>query len=150
MEESIFNKSDICVVSIELINELKTKATMAPKRRFRFCMHQNHADLVQEMIIVFCKDSRIPIHRHSENHSESFHVIEGNLTVLLYCNDGNLVNKVRLGQFGSGRANIYRISGSLWHTVELESEFVVVHETKTGPFDPEQKEIPPNWLSKQL
>ena len=148
MKEAIFNESDICVVNMELINKLKRQAIISPKRRFRFCMHQNHTDLVQEMIIVFCKDSHVPIHRHDEHHSESFHVIEGNLTVLLYCDDGSLANKVKLGQLGSGRETICRISGSLWHTIKLESEFVIIHETKTGPFDPEQKEKRPNWLSR--
>jgi len=145
MNEAIFNKSDICVVSPELIDKLKKKATIAPKRRFRLCMHRSHKDLVQEMIIAFCRDSYIPIHRHDENHSESFHVIEGQLTVLLYNHEGKLANKVELGQFGSGRATIYRISGSLWHTIQLESEFVVLHETKTGPFDPKKEENYPNW-----
>ena len=147
MTEALFNKSDVCVVSPTLIAELKEKAQVAPRRRFRLCMHRSHQDLVQEMIIVFCQDSHIPIHRHVGNRSESFHVIEGDLTVLLYDNDGTLVQEVKLGQPGSGRASIYRVSSPLWHTVRLESEFVVLHETGTGPFDPQRQEEPPNWVT---
>ena len=148
MSEVITHDLDIYVFNSDLIRELKIRAQNAPLRRSRLCLHRNEKDLVQEMIIVFCQDSNIPIHRHVGNRSESFHVIEGKLTVLLYDDDGILIQEVGLGQLGSDRAFIYRVSSPLWHTLKLESEFVVLHEICTGPFDPQQKEEPPKWVSK--
>ena len=145
MSEAIFNKSDVFVVPYALIQELKLKAKDAPRRRFRLCLHRSHQDLVQEMIIVFCKDSKIPIHRHSVNKSETFNLMEGMLSVTLFDDKGNLKQKIKLGGPLTGRPSIYRISEPFWHKVELESEIVVVHEIATGPFDPYKKDELPKW-----
>ena len=149
MNEAIFNKSDICIIQPELLKVLKKNAVTAPKRRFRYCLHKSHKDVVQEMIIAFCKDSKVPIHRHTGNSSESFHVIEGKLKVVLYDDYANLDQKIPMSSPGNGRPWLYRLSCSFWHTLELESEFVIIHEVGTGPFDPNAQDFPPNIFKEK-
>ena len=135
MPEVIFLGEDIAEVRLEdWIDKLKSAAETAPYRRARLCLHHDHTDLVHEMFIVFCKDSIVPIHKHL-NKSESFHVIEGELDVVIFDDEGNLVRRVEMGPPGSGKSFLYRMSVDAWHSVIPRSDYVAIHETTTGPFE---------------
>ena len=134
MSNVIKNKNDICVFDWKMVEELKNIAEKSELRRARYCMHRSDSDLVQEMVIVLCQDSDVPIHFHDGNKSESFHIIEGMLTVLLYNEEQQLLREVPLGDIQSGRSSLYRLCTPLWHSVRIETKFVVFHEIVTGPF----------------
>jgi len=135
MVEVMFIGEDIAEVRLEdWIGRLKEEAQKAPFRRARLCLHHDHTDPVHEMFIVFCRDSIVPIHKHL-NKSESFHVIEGELDIVIFDDDGNLIRRVEMGPPGSGKAFLYRMSVDAWHSVVPRSEFVAIHETTTGPFE---------------
>ncbi len=149
--EAIHLDSEITVVSSTIIETLKERAKSSPRNRFRLCLHKNNEDLVQDMIIAFCKNSEIPIHRHSEGKSETFNVIEGKLTVLIFDDFGNLIDKIKLGDKLTKLPSVYRISAPFWHTIIIDSEVVVLHEITTGPFDPnKEKEIPKWTIGKKI
>jgi len=146
MSEVIFLGEDIAEVRLEdWIEKLKTQAETAPYRRARLCLHHDHTDPVHEMFIVFCKDSIIPIHKHL-NKSESFHVIEGELDVVIFDDEGNLVRRVEMGPPGSGKSFLYRMSVDAWHSVIPRSDFVAIHETTTGPFEADDCAYAP-WVA---
>jgi len=85
------------------------------------------------MVIAFCKESYVRPRRHVDE-SKSFHVIEGELAVVFFDGRGQVTRRIKMGPLGSGRTFLYRLSISLWHTVVPLSEFVIIHETPTGPF----------------
>ncbi len=147
-QNTINNADDICVVDDAKISAIKAMAKQASMRRARLCMHQSHADQIQEMIIAFCHGSEVPVHRHAKGKTESFHVIEGRLTVKFFDDEGRLENSLALGDHSSERPSIYRLATDQWHTLEIESEIVVLHEVATGPFDQEHTEIHPMYASK--
>ena len=148
MTEAIFNQAPEIEVGGRWLEELKRKAAQAPRRRFRLCLHQSHKDPIQEMVIVFCKDSRVAPHRHVQK-GESFLVLEGELDVVHFDDDGNVTKKVALGAPGSGKPFLYRFPGSDWNTVVPRSDFVVLHETSPGPFDPAgEVKGPESWVRK--
>ena len=145
MSEAIFLKEDIAEVRLEdWMERLKAEAEVAPYRRARLCLHHETDDPVHEMFIVFCEDSLVPIHKHL-NKSESFHVIEGELDIVIFDDDGNLVRRVEMGPPGSGKSFLYRMSVDAWHSVIPRSEFVAIHETTTGPFVPDDCAYAP-WV----
>ena len=144
--EAIYLDSDISVVSSTIIETLKERAKSSPRNRFRLCLHKNNEDLVQDMIIAFYKNSEIPIHRHSEGKSETFHVIEGQLSVLIYDDVGNLLDKIKLGDKLTKYPSVYRLSSPFWHTIIIETEIVVLHEITTGPFNPNKEKELPKWV----
>lgn len=120
--------------------KLKSAAAEAELKRARYCLHHSPEDNVQEMVIAFCRDSNVPVHRHHRK-SESFHIIEGELEVLFYDEKGNQIKKIRMGPIHSGLPFLYRLASDEWHTVKPLSDFVIIHETTAGPFDPEEKDI---------
>ncbi|MEK0192464.1 WbuC family cupin fold metalloprotein [Microcoleus anatoxicus] len=136
-------QEEIIEVGHQQIAQLKQAAIEAPLKRSRICLHQDHSDQVQEMVIAFCKDSYIRPHRHLKK-SESFHVIEGSLIVVFFDDNGEITRRVEMSSQGSRQTFIYRLSSSLWHTVVPRSEFVILHETTTGPFIKGDTEFP-SW-----
>ena len=145
---SVFpNEEDILEIRADWIARLKEAAKDTPRRRARLNMHRSSEDPVQEMLIVFCRDSVLPPHKNA-NKSESFHVVEGNLDVVIFDDNGKVIRKINMGPLGSGRTFIYRLTTDPWHTVVPLSEFVVIHEITRGPFKPTDT-LFPSWAPEE-
>lgn len=125
---------EIVEVGRDLLERLKLSAKAVPLKRSRICLHRNVSEQVHEMVIAFHKDSYVRPHRHI-NKSESFHVIEGELAVVFFDDEGQVTRKVAMGPLESGKTFFYRLNSGLWHTLIPLSEFVIIHETTGGPFD---------------
>ncbi len=115
---------------------LKQQAELSSRGRARICAHRSNHDRVHEMLIAISADSYIHPHKHP-NKVESFHVIEGSVDVVVFEDDGAIADVVELGDTSSGRAFYYRLSDSLFHTLLIHSDYLVVHEVTGGPFAPE-------------
>ncbi len=127
----------VCINAPDL-DVIRQAAQSSPLGRARYCLHPSHDDPVQQMIVAFIKDSRVPVHRHRQK-SESFHVIEGELEVQLYNDSGSKVETIKMGTMESGLTFVYRINTDTWHTVKPLSPMVIIHEILTGPFDGEME-----------
>jgi cupin fold WbuC family metalloprotein len=124
------------------IERLRELAADTPRRRVRLCAHKDSRDALHEMLIVLDSATYIQPHRH-RNKSESFHVIDGLLSVVVFTDDGRIEDVIRLGDYASGRTFFYRLADAAYHTVLLESERAVFHETTNGPFRREETEFAP-------
>lgn len=134
MPEAVFTQTDVTEVGRTWLDQLKHDAQTAPLGRARLCLHRDHADAIQEMVIAFCRGSLVRPHRH-EGRCESLHVIEGSLAVLLFDDAGRVDRRIDLAAPPMGDAPfMYRLSASLWHAVVPLSDSVVVHEVTQGPF----------------
>jgi cupin fold WbuC family metalloprotein len=133
---------DVVEIGPETLAGLKQSAASAPLRRARVCLHQDLQDKVQEMVIAFCRDTYNRPHRHRDK-SESFHVIEGELLVVFFDDDGRVTRRIHMGPNGSGLTFYYRMSSDLWHAVLPLSDYVIIHETTSGPFVPGDADFAP-------
>ncbi|MFB0566232.1 MAG: WbuC family cupin fold metalloprotein [Candidatus Aminicenantaceae bacterium] len=132
-EEVLFTRDPITKVDRKVIEFLKAKAFENRRKRIRLCTHVSVNDSVHEMLIVHSKGSYVRPHKHLKK-SESFHVIEGKLKVIIFDESGNIIEVISMGDYSSGDAFFYRIQESRFHTVIPISGFVVFHETTKGPF----------------
>ncbi len=128
-------RDDVIQVDHALVQELKQAALLAPKKRARLCAHHDASDRLHEMIIALHGSTYVQPHRHLDK-SESFHVIEGRVRIILFRDDGTVDRVIRLGDAASNRTFFYRISAPIYHTLIVESELLVIHETTNGPFVP--------------
>ncbi len=124
---------DIVRLDGEVIDLLRGKAPGAARKRVRFNAHRGPTDAVQEMIIALARDTYIPPHRHVGK-SESYHVIEGDLAIVLFRDGGTIREVVSMGPFGSGKTFYYRNDSGDFHAVVAQSASVIFHETTNGPF----------------
>ena len=136
-EEVFYADGPITRVGRSDIAALKARAATNRRRRARVCTHPDTADGLHEMLIVHSRGAYVPPHRHVGK-SESFHMIEGELDVVIFENDGAVKEIISLAAPSANRADdkpfYYRLSESYFHTVVPRSDVVVFHETTNGPF----------------
>ena len=145
MSTVIRNNHDTIYIDRKKLEELKILAQKDPNKRARICLHKNDEEMVQEMIIAFCKDSYIRPHRHTDK-SESYHIIEGRIEIIFYNDNGIEIDKVVLSDKIDEHPFLFRISNSAWHTVVPKSDFVIIHEVTKGPFNKNSSEFA-DWES---
>ena len=142
-----FNEEETVEVGEVWLDRLKKEARDSPRDRARLCLHMSTEDSVQEMLIVFAQGALLRPHR-SLNKSESFHVVEGDLRMVLFDDNGAVTRTIDMGPPGSGKAFMARLSSSPWYTYIPQSSFLVLHEITRGPFDSNDTEFP-EWAPEE-
>ena len=105
----------------------------------RICAHNNQNDRLHEMVIVLKDSHYVPPHKHI-NKSESFHVIEGILGVIIFTDSGE-INKTIILDTEKGSV-FYRLSDELYHMVISLTPYTVFHEITDGPFKQNDSKLP--------
>src|SRR5258708_30386611 len=121
-------------VSADDVAFLRAMARTNARKRARLCAHPGTDDRLHEMLIVLDRHSYIRPHRHAGK-SESFHLIEGELDVVIFHDDGSIREVVRMGAYQSAKAFYYRLMENCFHTVLIHTPYALFHETTNGPFN---------------
>lgn len=121
---------------------LKSKAAEGARARARLCAHWSPEDILHEMFIIHHNDTFVRPHKHLHK-QESFHLIEGDVDVVLFDDAGKVTDVISMGNYDSGKPFYYRIVSSCFHTFIIRSEVLVFHEITTGPFNREEAAFAP-------
>ena len=132
-------RGGVLSVTNDDLRQLKERAKASKLHRSRICCHASNEDLVHEMIIAMTKDVLIQPHRHL-NKEESFHVLEGDLTIVLFDESGSITKSIDLGEYHLGKNCFYRLPKNIFHTVVVHSDIAIIHEVTNGPFIEGQSE----------
>ena len=132
-DEVFYSGDSIVKVRRDDIYQLKQFARQTPRKRSRLCTHEGIESSLHEMLIVHEKGIYVRPHKHLGK-SESFHVIEGQADVVIFSEDGGILDFIEMSNYNGGEVFYYRLSEPLFHTVIIKSEVVVFHETTDGPF----------------
>ena len=126
-KESFFslNKDDI--------NKLINLAKKNPRNRVRYCSHSSSQDTLHEMFIVHPKDAYVRPHKHIDK-IESMLVISGEVDYIMFDDNGNIDNVVKMGDFESTKPFYKTIRKDKFHTLMIKSEWLVFLEVTQGPF----------------
>jgi len=135
-DEVFYTTEPITKIDKSDIDKLKILSRSNPRKRIRICTHPDIGDNIHEMIIIHANGAYITPHKHIGK-SESFHIIEGLLLVVIFDDQGNITEQIRMGDRESGLDFYYRLPEDHFHTVVPQSELVVFHEVTHGPFTPE-------------
>lgn len=141
-EEVLFTKEDITKISYDEIEFLKEKARNTHRQRIRLCVHKNSKDAIHEMIIVHPKEAYVRPHKHLDK-SESAHIIEGLVYVVVFTEQGKIKAIIKMGAYGSGENFYYRMSSGIYHSLFIVSDWLVFLETTKGPFKKEDTVFAP-------
>ena len=142
------NTDDVAVIDSTWCDKLKNYAFRAKMKRARLCLHHSDGASLHEMLIVFHRDAIIRPHRHTSK-TESYHMIFGELDIVLFDDNGMANSLISMGSFTSGKPYVYRINTPVWHSVIIRSEYAGIHEVTNGPFRIEESEFAP-WAPEQL
>ena len=135
--EVLYADDRIVTVDAAAVADLKRAAEGNARKRIRVCAHRGVGDRLHEMLIVHEFNTYVRPHKHLGK-SESFHVIEGDVDVVIFADDGQISEVIEMGTFQSGRPFFYRIADPLYHTLLIRSPVLVFHETTGGPFKREE------------
>ncbi len=134
--EVFLAEGPIAAVGPTDINALKAAVKTSAKRRARINAHPDGEDALHEMIIAIDATSYIRPHKHPGK-SEAFHIVEGEVDIVVFTDDGKIDRVVELGAPGGERPFYYRMSNAFFHTLIIRSDLLIVHEITNGPFRPE-------------
>ncbi len=132
---------DVIEITQSEIEFLKNNAGLSERKQCRICCHPNESDALHEMIIALHNSVYIRPHRHLGK-SESFHLIEGHILIVLFDINGLVVKVISLNKGQQDSSVFYRLNSSVFHTVIVVSEMAVFHESTNGPFNVEETEFP--------
>lgn len=132
-DEVLFAIDPVVKISMEDINYLKQVADASHRKRSRLCAHKDISSSLHEMVIIHKSDTYVRPHKHVGK-SESFHLIDGEVVLVLFENNGDLRGVVQMGDYGSGKIFYYRIDEPVFHSILIQSDCVVFHEATEGPF----------------
>ncbi len=143
-DEVYVSETEVTTVRTTDINFLKDQARQNPRKRVRLCAHASAEDSLHEMLIVHAKGNYVPPHRH-HGKSESFHMIEGSLKIVLFDDAGAIDRVIVMSADRADQAAsmFYRLSAPQYHTVIPLTDWAVFHETTNGPFRREDMEFAP-------
>jgi cupin fold WbuC family metalloprotein len=119
------------------IDFLKSRLPSSPLGRVRVCAHASDLDTLHEMVIAMGRETYIRPHRHLTK-TESYHLIEGEMDVILFDGQGRIRQVVEMGPADAGKIVFYRLSISAFHSMVIRTPTVVFQETTNGPFRKEE------------
>lgn len=121
---------------------LKARADETPAKRARWCAHADADEVLQEMLVVVRRDSYLPAHAHIGK-PESLIALEGQARLLLFDEQGEVLESVALGPPGGDRPFYRRIPPGTFHTLKVETDYFLFHEITLGPFRKADMRIAP-------
>lgn len=142
-EAVLYNDEPICMLSGADLQELSELGLATQEQRTRLCVHENADSLVHEMFIIHTRDTYVRPHRHRTK-SESFQVLQGNASLVLFNDEGEITQVSALGDVISGQTFYFKMPANVWHGLVIHSDVLVFKEVTQGPFDSDDCEFP-DW-----
>ncbi len=136
-DEVFYTDSSITLVDQQGLEFLKAQAQSNPRQRCRLCGHPDPAAALHDMIIVMSGAAYIRPHKHLDK-DETLHLIEGDGVLCVFDENGEIEDLRRLGGVESGANFLYRMPAGVYHTQLIRSDWLVFHESASGPFDATQ------------
>ena len=131
--EVLYPVEDVVVIRDRDLQDLKRLALLNPRQRIRYCAHRSINDSQHEMFIVHARNCYVRPHKHLGK-AESMTILEGEVEVVLFNEDGTLRKTISMGPQNSGKAFYQRLSDPVYHTLIIRTDFLVFHEITEGPF----------------
>lgn len=140
MIESLFETPKVQVLGADARGRQKIleMSRLSVLRRARHLLHKDHHDQPQTMLILLERGSVVGMHRHPQQKSEIYMVLEGQLLVE-YTTDGGETRSRLLGPWGNEEQlpsiSIHR--DGIWHEPSAVTDYVLYLEIYSGPFNKE-------------
>lgn len=142
-EAVLYNIEDICTLDKADLLTLAEKGLATREQRTRLCVHESPDSRVHEMFIVHTPQTYVRPHRHMQK-SESFEVLSGEATLVLFDDAGVVQRIVELGELNSGKVFYFKMPAQVWHMLVIHSDVLVFKEVTEGPFDKDDCQFP-DW-----
>lgn len=122
-------------ITNDLIDRTIAKARESSRRRMNYNLHSDEAEPVNRLLNAMHRGTFVPVHRHlSPALSESCVVLRGRVGVVIYDDDGRVVERHLVGR--KADACGFDIEAGIWHGLVVLEDDTVLFEVKQGPYTP--------------
>jgi len=130
-------KSVVRKLDLPLLDRLSIGAAAHARRRLNHNLHESMQDQVQRLCNAFEPGTYVPVHRHtSKTGFELFAALRGRVVLLVFDDDGVVLERVEVGHDGPVPAA--EIPAGNWHGLAALEPGTVMLEIKAGPYQPGQ------------
>ena len=138
------------LIDRELIQATLEKARQSPRRRMNYNFHAGPQDNPHRFLNVLLENTYIAPHRHLRPpKAESFLVLEGQIAMFCFADDGSVRSRHVLEHGAGTEAVGIDLPAGVWHSLTAVSPYAVCYEVKPGPWDPAtDKEFAP-WAPRE-
>jgi cupin fold WbuC family metalloprotein len=135
-------------ITQKVLSDLSNKANLSQRKRAHFNLHEVLSDPTQRLIVAIEPGSYIRPHRHPEpNKWECFLVFKGSAVMLMFSEEGRIVEKTEL-VYGGPTIGV-EIPHGVWHTLAATSPGTILMELKPGPYNPLLEKDFAQWAPKE-
>jgi cupin fold WbuC family metalloprotein len=120
-------------ITSALLTELDRKAAASPRLRTNHNLHEVPEASVQRLAVKLRRGTYIRPHRHQTKWELGI-VLQGEMDLVLFNDDGLLTERVRMAPGGS--TLLMELPAAQWHSYVCVSEAATFFEVKEGPYDP--------------
>ena len=125
------------IIDSQLLDSLTEQAKASPRLRMNFNFHRSLDEKCHRFLNALEPGTVMAVHHHPTK-DEKLVVLRGKVAVLMYGDDGALLERVVLGA-GEDRIGV-NVPKGVWHSVECLESGTVLFESKEGPFIPHEQE----------
>ena len=140
-DEVFYVNSELATLDSHDLDILEQVASQAERKRSRICTHNDKEDILHEMFIIHYKDTYVRPHFHLKK-AESIHVISGDAQLIIFTPEGEITNRIEIGDHRSGKKFYLRIAPQTIHCLIVKSDIFIFHESTTGPFERNETSFP--------
>lgn len=137
---SFFCKEEVVSLNRNIMDELK-RIAITEQRDVRISMHQSPESGLHNMIILQQKGTYVRPHKHLIK-AETYQLIEGTQSVFVFDEAGKVIKRCDMSLEDHF---LCRFEKEYYHMSVPTSDFVIFHESKTGPFIREGDSIFAPW-----
>ena len=121
---------------------LKSEVSQTAGQRIRLYVHQSEDANLHEMFVVCMGSTYVRPNAHIGK-DESLHILEGAADIIFFDDKGEIFDVIELSDKLGHKNHFVRVPQEVYHSVAIRSEYLVMHQATSGPFD--KKDI--NWAS---
>ena len=123
------------LISQDQISSLKQRAETSPRRRVNHNYHASLEENPHRFLNVMARGTYVAPHRHlSTPKPETFVVLEGNVALLTFDDEGRVEARWELGPESADRHWGIDLIPGIWHTLVVLTPTAVIFEVKPGPY----------------
>ena len=130
--EVFYTNQKRIILNKKILNFIKNKSKLSPKKIVRLCVHKSKKEKIHEMFIIFPKNYYCLPHYHPSE--ESFLILKGQADIVIFKKNGKLKKIVKMGDLNSGKIFFQKFEKNTIHLLIVRSKFLYFKEVKKGPF----------------
>lgn len=146
-EEVLYTTEAVTRLGAADMAALAGMAAETSRHRVRLCTHESADSALHEMFIVHRRDAYVRPHMH-RGRDESIHILAGDVDIVLFDQDGTVLELLEMSDYGSGRPFYCRIPKGTMHMLIIRSDVLVFCEATLGPFNRDDA-VFASWAPKE-